>query len=599
MPDPIKDLEEFPTMPTTPLPAGEVRRRGDQMRRRRTFLASVASAAAVAVIATGGYAATQFGRDGDTGSQIAHQPTANGELYGPLTLDNLMTDADTVLPNGDSWPAGSRSEGEGHSAANVCQPEDSGFAGLSGATDVVSSQWYAEALFLSQVAVQFSDTATAKEAATTVEGWLTECTPGELSADYRARAPQRLQVADGVVGELVTSTWTYTGETGGEGYADRLMVTAVLRTGNRISVLTHELPASQKDPEAPIRAMLAAAAARLTSEAPEHSPPAPGGIEVLPDSIDITAGFPRTTGSGSPVKVTGNTDVDGLVPFDLCRQPAWDPGTAIDRRAVTYTGEGEDSRVRTLTLYADEADAEAAVTRIREAVAACAEESADDGGITTLVHAPTDVALGDSSFGFTTRYRVRNQGFSQALSVYEFVRVDSMVLAAMDGGDGGNQVEQFVGQLEQSTTPIIDQMRAALAPASVALTTAGYGPLVLGKPAPTRGAELVEGRLVDQGCGQVVWELPAGERVTTAVSADLGVAVIFLGSEQRTPEGIGLGSTREELLAAYPDATYSKEHNAYLVTPEGQPDRHWEFFLDLDDAVTEADLQLNNQDCVG
>ena len=53
--DPIRDLENFspggPSM--SPLPAREVRRRGDRMRRRRTAALSVAGAAAVAaVIAT-------------------------------------------------------------------------------------------------------------------------------------------------------------------------------------------------------------------------------------------------------------------------------------------------------------------------------------------------------------------------------------------------------------------------------------------------------------------------------------------------------------------------------------------------------------------
>ncbi len=52
MSDPIRDLENFSTggTPMTPLPAAEVRRRGDRLRRRNTTLLSVAGAVAVAAI---------------------------------------------------------------------------------------------------------------------------------------------------------------------------------------------------------------------------------------------------------------------------------------------------------------------------------------------------------------------------------------------------------------------------------------------------------------------------------------------------------------------------------------------------------------------
>ena len=52
MPDPIDELEGF-TMPTvTPLPASEVRRRGDRIRRRNNALATAGALAVVAAVAT-------------------------------------------------------------------------------------------------------------------------------------------------------------------------------------------------------------------------------------------------------------------------------------------------------------------------------------------------------------------------------------------------------------------------------------------------------------------------------------------------------------------------------------------------------------------
>lgn len=54
MPDPIEELQSFdPGGPMSPLPASEVRRRGDRHRRRRTTGVALAAAAAVAVVTTG------------------------------------------------------------------------------------------------------------------------------------------------------------------------------------------------------------------------------------------------------------------------------------------------------------------------------------------------------------------------------------------------------------------------------------------------------------------------------------------------------------------------------------------------------------------
>ena len=52
MADPIRDLENFSAggTATTPLPAAEVRRRGDRLRRRNTTLLTAASAVAVAAV---------------------------------------------------------------------------------------------------------------------------------------------------------------------------------------------------------------------------------------------------------------------------------------------------------------------------------------------------------------------------------------------------------------------------------------------------------------------------------------------------------------------------------------------------------------------
>src|SRR5688572_3820996 len=66
MSDPIHDLEHFNEQGLTvnPLPAAEVRRRGNRMRRRNNAVAAIAGVAAVAIVAVplGMYAANGDGR---------------------------------------------------------------------------------------------------------------------------------------------------------------------------------------------------------------------------------------------------------------------------------------------------------------------------------------------------------------------------------------------------------------------------------------------------------------------------------------------------------------------------------------------------------
>ena len=75
MPDPIDELENFsiPGPAMTPLPAADVRRRGDKIRRRNNTLAAVGGLAAVAVIAAP-FAIFAGGQQSDTTPGPATQP---------------------------------------------------------------------------------------------------------------------------------------------------------------------------------------------------------------------------------------------------------------------------------------------------------------------------------------------------------------------------------------------------------------------------------------------------------------------------------------------------------------------------------------------
>ncbi len=64
-----------------------------------------------------------------------------------------------------------------------------------------------------------------------------------------------------------------------------------------------------------------------------------------------------------------------------------------------------------------------------------------------------------------------------------------------------------------------------------------------------------------------------------------------------TPEGVGTGSTADEIAAAYPDATGDE---ARWTTPvPGHPDRAYWFDLGRDHLVTGVMLLLPDQRCYG
>ncbi|MCW2766051.1 MAG: hypothetical protein JWO11_2010 [Nocardioides sp.] len=116
MPDPIEQLENFNQqgLHVNPLPASEVRRRGDRMRRRNTALATVGTiAAAVIVIATP--LAVVANHDTDGAPPIAPQPTRTTDQT--AWLQAVPSD----FPLAEGFPATNGSDG---SPVTVQPPTD-------------------------------------------------------------------------------------------------------------------------------------------------------------------------------------------------------------------------------------------------------------------------------------------------------------------------------------------------------------------------------------------------------------------------------------------------------------------------------------------
>ncbi|QRP45901.1 hypothetical protein [Amycolatopsis sp. FDAARGOS 1241] len=126
------------------------------------------------------------------------------------------------------------------------------------------------------------------------------------------------------------------------------------------------------------------------------------------------------------------------------------------------------------------------------------------------------------------------------------------------------------------------------------LTADGLGSVKLG---------MTEQQLADQGltltpvkesAGCTYYEV-AGEGVpaaTAVVSADEGVVVVKPDGAAHTPEGVGAGSAKEDVTAAYPDTAASSDG---LVAPTG--DRAYHFTLADDGSVSSVDVRATNQTC--
>ncbi|SEM94593.1 hypothetical protein [Nonomuraea pusilla] len=150
-----------------------------------------------------------------------------------------------------------------------------------------------------------------------------------------------------------------------------------------------------------------------------------------------------------------------------------------------------------------------------------------------------------------------------------------------------------------------------LAPAAQAATATtagsfgpyGYGGVRLGMSAKTAKAT---GKVVAKGGSApsptcTAWDLkahPTGrDSVGLFISKKHGVAVIFAPKGARTPQGIGLGSTKQQLKRAYPNLKTAASGYPYVTVP-GNPKAYFSFLLNAKGTIYEMALGLPQQDCV-
>lgn len=388
MPDPIKDLEGFPPMDTPHLPAAEVRRRGDRMRRRRQVLGGVGSVVAVAVIATAG---TFFlgGNDDEAAPSPVTRPTDSSAALGPVSAVNLLSDEEAVYDDLSDWEVGSTWAGDGQAPADPCQGGT--FASL-GASSVHQRDWSIEAiLHLQHVVSGYPGTTEAATAYDELRQRIEACDVDGV-ADH-ATAVEDVVVPGADAAFVSDATWQIPGvEEGGESYARHRTVTAVVLQDDRLSLLTHDMPASDypwDETESPVRRMLAAVAERLgrTEEQEPGDGPNPAALAGAPASAEVGQGnladveldLGLAADPDGELQQGPAADLDGVDRTLVCGTPLIDQAELPTGRLVATASGPEWSEVRQLVGYADAASATAQWQRIFDLVDSCGQESAQHG----------------------------------------------------------------------------------------------------------------------------------------------------------------------------------------------------------------------------
>ncbi|GAA3667739.1 hypothetical protein GCM10022237_29510 [Nocardioides ginsengisoli] len=459
--DPIEDLARFGAgfqaggggeMPRT---AADVRRRGDQIRRRRTALVAGAAALAVAAITVPVLTLTHGSARSDRDDLITNDPTR------ALSQADLLTDGDTVYGQGNDWFATGTFEGDGQASFQLCAEQS--MTGL-GATATFGRTFElrgtlpdapagpAAGSFLQETVAAFPSPAAARKAYNQVVAWVQNCGPrakGQGYPDYRTFDPRSADpaVPDGEA-TIIESQYGPLPDNLADGISKFIGETGLVLVGDRLAVIDSVVVGSDynflpEDGGTPVERMVPKAAARLLPGAdlpgnpsPDTSnPPTPSsggvGATAIPDDFPLAAGWPEIDGDGSTAGPA--RDLPAFT-WSVCGADVPDSPAPVDRMIASWQ-EPEDGRGRQLSVYATEADAVAAAKAVVEAHRACPEEPADDSGQTPH-HVVQDGTAGDESWVIGTWYTYQGSHVP-ALGVDYVIRSGHTVLILTAGNEGG------------------------------------------------------------------------------------------------------------------------------------------------------------------
>ncbi|WP_432476850.1 hypothetical protein [Nocardioides sp. GXQ0305] len=338
------DLFDPGAVEVTPLPAAEVRRRGDRRRRRRAAAVSLGAAAAVAVVAVAGTGLVDQGR--------RSAPPAGSPSSPPQSADEWRTDIPSGFPleRGLRAPEGDPISGPGARARgiaplDICEDDGNGPAQWPGDyVERLAASASGPELLDARELVTFPDDRAATAVLATIRDRVARCGDGDTR--------WTVHESSGVGDESLTLSRTFELGLGGDVYQ-------LTRVGNAILAvdlggewdLGSTVPAGIEDASA-TSADLVTAMCVFAVEGCDGGPEEPS---------ELPAGLPIGAGMSDPRVFPGRALL--AEELELCGERPLSAVDAVDARSARLAG-GETSETRTVLLFSEESvadDAQAAL----------------------------------------------------------------------------------------------------------------------------------------------------------------------------------------------------------------------------------------------
>lgn len=616
--DTLKHLDEGPARPA--LPASEVRRRGDRMRRRRGAMQALGATLAVVTIVGGGFA---VGGELTDGARPVPPPASQGPSpVDPKPEDDWRTAIPADFPLDQGFPEADFSESELTPPGPDVQPFEYVEACEKGVFPTIQAREGLGTVFQqpedmrSRLLTTYADADEAHGVLTAVVQGFDAC-PRESYGGVPESVALTEVRETGVGDEGYAIVRTY--ESGGHP-AIGLGQIHVVRVGNALLLLStsNEGGGTKQDVERQVEEQTAqtqalAEAMCIFSLAGCSEDPAPVeeqtplqrallGLDTIRDlTSQLATDWAEVDNRDDP---TLDCQADFLATLGA-KDSAYREfqGTAGSKSIV-------NAEAATAVLeFEDEAAAGAAFDKVNGWLQSCQDRMEGTRPV-TVAHDPVFQATG---FG-PAAWRVVESPAPEICTECDTGWIDAQGVALVGTRVGLLSIaytgDQMSGQ-DTASSPLNDGIKA-LANAAA------------GSPGPDESASTVFGPQGMAGLelGMYTWEAPAASMVRVLsgggdcdafvvkdlpplprtrsadgyASENLGIMALFARKGMTTAEGVALGASEEQVRAAYPDAEQGV--HGWSVPVSGFPDRNYELLFE-DGKLVELILALDNQNCYG
>lgn len=452
MRDPIEDLEGFNREGLTvdSLPAAEVRRRGDRMRRRHTALATVGGIAAAAIAI-----AVPFAVASSTGPDREVQPA-------PPTTEWRQT-VPEEFPLADGLATDGVVEDAGVRELEQCAPDTWALAGAVDRATAASGDGVEG--FSGRTLVVYADVDAAVDALARVRSTIARCSGDPAGRLTYSAAEEDLSVEDEtlVVAEQAQLE---------DGSLSDLTLTRLSRTGNAVLLdqaytsaagddVVEQVSRDLLEDSAVPRAALCVFAVDpcdlevLLAEDPAASSGKLTGT--IPDDFPLADGLPTESSQGGAFGLTGpGRDLAPIEPT-VCSQTADGMPVPRDQLRAGWTSVSE-TRQRMLMTFGSVAEAERWAAAVRTLLGSCPEDDLGRGATRATALVPQE--LGDEAFTAVSRNEQDGEP-AEGLIVQQVVRVGQAVLFLQridEAAEGGQVPEEVAATMAEESVGVVAAM---------------------------------------------------------------------------------------------------------------------------------------------